>query len=124
IRTIPSLQHDPDRPEDLDTGGEDHAADEWRYACLSRPWVRPTAPPPRPQKVFCTGPGCTVTLDDLWEAEARKRRRHLERRPLFRLILRSARQRASRRMGGPGVATLWHRRGLALRDARFAGSSG
>lgn len=41
IRTIPALQHDEDRPEDLDTDGEDHAADDWRYACMSRPWVRP-----------------------------------------------------------------------------------
>ena len=40
IRTIPVLQHDPDRPEDLDTDGEDHAADEWRYGCMARPWVR------------------------------------------------------------------------------------
>jgi hypothetical protein len=40
IRTIPALQHDQDRPEDLDSDGEDHAADEWRYACMSRPWVR------------------------------------------------------------------------------------
>lgn len=40
IRTIPMLQHDKDRPEDLDTEMEDHAADEWRYACMSRPWVR------------------------------------------------------------------------------------
>jgi len=38
IRTIPVLQHDPDRPEDLDTEQEDHAADEWRYACMSRPY--------------------------------------------------------------------------------------
>ena len=38
IRTVPALQHDPDKPEDLDTDGEDHAADEWRYACMSRPW--------------------------------------------------------------------------------------
>jgi hypothetical protein len=36
IRTIPVLQHDAMRPEDLDTDGEDHAADEWRYACMSR----------------------------------------------------------------------------------------
>jgi hypothetical protein len=43
IRTIPALQHDPDRPEDLDTDGEDHAADEWRYACMSRPWTKPSA---------------------------------------------------------------------------------
>jgi len=39
IRTIPVLQHDPDKPEDLDTSAEDHAADEWRYACMSRPWI-------------------------------------------------------------------------------------
>ncbi|MEO8926215.1 MAG: terminase family protein [Caulobacteraceae bacterium] len=37
IRTVPVLQHDPARPEDLDTDGEDHVADETRYACLSRP---------------------------------------------------------------------------------------
>lgn len=41
IRTIPALQHDEDRPEDLDTTAEDHAADETRYACMSRPWLRP-----------------------------------------------------------------------------------
>lgn len=39
IRTIPVLQHDPDRPEDLNTDMEDHTADEWRYACMSRPWL-------------------------------------------------------------------------------------
>ena len=38
IRTIPVLQHDERKPEDLDTSAEDHAADEWRYACMSRPW--------------------------------------------------------------------------------------
>lgn len=40
VRTIPALQHDEDKPEDLDTTAEDHAADETRYACMSRPWVR------------------------------------------------------------------------------------
>lgn len=40
IRTIPALQHDPSRPEDLDTDGEDHAADDTRYACMSRPFIR------------------------------------------------------------------------------------
>lgn len=39
IRTIPVLQHDKDKAEDLDTTAEDHAADEVRYACMSRPWV-------------------------------------------------------------------------------------
>jgi hypothetical protein len=38
FRTLPALQHDEDNPEDLDTDGEDHAADEIRYACMSRPW--------------------------------------------------------------------------------------
>jgi hypothetical protein len=46
IRTIPVLQHDATNPEDLDnSGAEDHAADEWRYACSSRPWL-PTHPVP------------------------------------------------------------------------------
>jgi hypothetical protein len=40
IRTLPALQHDADRPEDVDTDGEDHAPDECRYACMSRPYVR------------------------------------------------------------------------------------
>lgn len=39
IRTLPYLQHDEKDPEDLDTDGEDHAADETRYACMSRMWV-------------------------------------------------------------------------------------
>src|SRR5262249_38890035 len=39
IRTLPALQHDPNRPEDLDTEGEDHAADALRYACMSRPYI-------------------------------------------------------------------------------------
>jgi len=40
IRTVPLLQHDADRPEDLDTESEDHVADEARYACMSRPYIR------------------------------------------------------------------------------------
>jgi hypothetical protein len=50
IRTVPVLQHDPTRPEDLDTSGEDHAADECRYACMSRPMSAPTTPAPRPKR--------------------------------------------------------------------------
>jgi terminase large subunit-like protein len=38
IRTLPALQHDPARMEDVDTESEDHCADEWRYACMSRPF--------------------------------------------------------------------------------------
>ena len=46
IRTVPILQHDRDRPEDLDTQAEDHVADEVRYACMSRPLTgeRPDEP--------------------------------------------------------------------------------
>lgn len=40
IRTIPALQHDQAKPEDLDTDMEDHAADDWRYGCASRPWAK------------------------------------------------------------------------------------
>ena len=37
IRTIPSLQYDEHKVEEVDTEGEDHIADEWRYFCMSRP---------------------------------------------------------------------------------------
>ena len=45
IRTIPVLQHDETDPEDVDTEGEDHAYDELRYACMSRPFHRRITPP-------------------------------------------------------------------------------
>lgn len=45
IRTLPMLQHDTGKSagaiEDVDTHSEDHAGDEVRYACMSRPWVKP-----------------------------------------------------------------------------------
>lgn len=37
IRTLPLLQYDEQIPEDLDTSGEDHVADEVRYFLMSRP---------------------------------------------------------------------------------------
>ena len=40
IRTLPALQHDTHRAEDVDTAAEDHAADALRYACMTRPYVR------------------------------------------------------------------------------------
>jgi hypothetical protein len=52
IRTIPALQHDPDKPEDLDTDGEDHAADEWRYACMSRPYQPAQVHPKKPDTLI------------------------------------------------------------------------
>lgn len=50
IRTLPALQHDSTNPEDVDTDSEDHAPDDWRYACSSRPWMpaaRQTTKPKR-----------------------------------------------------------------------------
>ena len=46
IRTLPALQHDAARVEDVDTAGEDHAADDIRYACMSRPWAAEAKPAP------------------------------------------------------------------------------
>ena len=43
IRTIPTLQYDEHKAEDLDSDGEDHIADEWRYFCMSRP-ITPKLP--------------------------------------------------------------------------------
>lgn len=43
IRTIPLLQYDEHKTEDLDSEGEDHIADEWRYMCMARP-VTPKLP--------------------------------------------------------------------------------
>ena len=45
IRTMPLLQYDEHRPEDLDTKGEDHVADEVRYFLMSRP-IKPRAATP------------------------------------------------------------------------------
>ena len=42
IRTIPAIQSDDKRPEDItatNRGGEDHIADDTRYACMSRPII-------------------------------------------------------------------------------------
>lgn len=79
IRTIPALQHDKDRPEDVDTEGEDHAGDEWRYACMSRPWVPVQKKLPEPQYTFVAQNDGTIrstmTIRELIDRQARKRRR-------------------------------------------------
>lgn len=68
IRTIPSLQHDPDRLEDLDTDGEDHAADEWRYACMSRPWMPHVKEEIKPKKPSDYKPFTEAAADNDWVA--------------------------------------------------------
>jgi hypothetical protein len=73
IRTLPALQHDALKPEDVDTDGEDHAPDALRYGCMARPYVRVvvTAPPSRGLSV---GAGNQARLEDLWQAQPERRR--------------------------------------------------
>jgi hypothetical protein len=73
IRTLPALQHDPDRPEDVDSDGEDHAPDEARYACMSRPWVR-QKPVQKPGAIVSVGASNTATFNDLWKTAPRASR--------------------------------------------------
>ena len=37
IRTLPIMQYDKTKPEDLDTSLEDHLMDVLRYICMARP---------------------------------------------------------------------------------------
>lgn len=68
IRTVPVLQHDQTRPEDLDTSAEDHAADDARYACMSRPIP---AGKPKPKGDLLAQP----TLNDLIRLNRKSARR-------------------------------------------------
>lgn len=78
IRTIPVLQHDPDKAEDLDTDAEDHAADEARYACMSRPLVHDAKPKPKPSHTFeATEDGIirsTLTISELIKRKTQRRK--------------------------------------------------
>jgi hypothetical protein len=67
IRTLPALQHDQHRAEDVDTDAEDHAADALRYGCMSRPWVRDA--PNIPKARFDTD----ITIDELIKRARKKR---------------------------------------------------
>jgi hypothetical protein len=49
IRCLPALQHDSANPEDVDSDMEDHAPDETRYACMSRPWTPKLIEPEKPK---------------------------------------------------------------------------
>jgi hypothetical protein len=62
LRTLPMMQHDPDRPEDIDTTAEDHAADALRYGCMARPYIKPT-PVSKNRRITTLK---DVTLDQLW----------------------------------------------------------
>jgi hypothetical protein len=76
IRTLPLAQHDPARPEDL-LLQEDHALDEIRYACLSRPYsIESEYAEPRRFPAQALGDGQIIIHDvdnlaDLSESRAR-----------------------------------------------------
>lgn len=72
IRTLPILQHDEDNPEDLDTEAEDHAADETRYACTSRPWMPRGEIAPPPDFAYGSHPS-EMTISQLIDARRAKR---------------------------------------------------
>lgn len=75
IRTVPVLQHDPDKAEDLDTDGEDHVADEARYGCMSRPWV---PKPKRDDTDHSIGPVYTVTSTGTVQSQALDLKKYLD----------------------------------------------
>lgn len=77
IRTLPALQHDAHRPEDVDTEGEDHAADTLRYGCMARPYVREAPKPAAPRFDYgapAQGVNLGVSITELIR-RAEKRRR-------------------------------------------------
>lgn len=71
VRTIPALQHDRDEPEEIDHESETAAADDWRFACMSRPWNTAVPEKPKP-KIITVGGTTTVTMNDLWAAREKR----------------------------------------------------
>lgn len=71
IRTIPVLQHDEKDPEDLDTDGEDHVADEVRYACMSRPF---SPAQKQPQGLILPKLPQEMTINELVARQAKRNR--------------------------------------------------
>ena len=51
IRTVPALVYDETNVEDIDTDGEDHAYDMWRYVCMKNP-IAPRIRPEIPEKQY------------------------------------------------------------------------
>src|SRR5207248_877509 len=61
IRTFPAAQHDPDRAEDMDTEGEDHAVDE----CLIAGTQIRTIDGSKPIEAIRVG-DLVLTMDGYW----------------------------------------------------------
>jgi hypothetical protein len=72
IRTLPALQHDENRAEDVDTDQEDHAPDEIRYACMARPWQ---AKKPSSEKPIVGMQG--ASMNRLWKDASRQKQQRV-----------------------------------------------
>jgi hypothetical protein len=57
------------KAEDLDTTGEDHAADALRYGVMSRPYTREA-----PRKLEPIRGIESASLDELWKLQPEKKR--------------------------------------------------
>lgn len=76
IRTLPAMQHDELKPEDIDTDSEDHAADETRYGCMSRPYMATPKKPRIPIHAYEARPDGgmrgNLTIRELIERQQRR----------------------------------------------------
>ena len=64
IRTVPALVYDEKNVEDIDTDGEDHIYDEWRYVNMENPIAPPVKTPPKekPYNPLDTGEDITAPV--------------------------------------------------------------
>lgn len=67
IRTLPTLPADPDHLDDVDSSGEDHAADALRYGCMARPYSPPKPPGPLKKLPGNVKSLVEFTMDDAWQ---------------------------------------------------------
>lgn len=65
IRTVPALMADEHHAEDVDTTGEDHIADEFRYFCMRNPCAPLKRPPPDPRRKNPAHTILDVPIEDL-----------------------------------------------------------
>lgn len=77
IRTLPTLQHDEKNSEDLDSDGEDHAADETRYAVMSRPAIEDLKSETR--RIDWTKARSYPTIDELIKKQSDRNRARVTR---------------------------------------------
>lgn len=70
IRTLPAIQHDARKPEDIDTDGEDHALDALRYGLMSRPYAVDAPSKQEPIRGVEH-----ITLNELWNLQSKAKKK-------------------------------------------------